>query len=234
MKFYRYKQLQRMTFFGSDDLNITDTTSLSKTSKQTRTDNIPAVAYVAAVAYAAGPPIVYPAAAFNPVAAVLPVTNDTKILKFNINRLYQTQLSKNARIVIEQIYLPSLGGVRARAGPITVRMNNLNTHAHDSQNNGFNSALIYSSEFSDTIYTNAAPEMLYNFSISQNFFQNGFIEFQITYPDIEISMTFLNRFYISFVVYDIDEQDLLLKDTPEVDYKNFESHMNIHNGRIPK
>ena len=234
MKFYKYKQLQRMTFFGNDDLNIADTTSLSKTSKQTRTANIPAVAYVAAVAYAAGPPIVYPAAAVNPVAAVLPVTNDTKILKFNINRLYQTQLSKNARIVMEQIYLPSLGGVRARAGPITVRMNNLNTHTHDSQNNGFNTSLIYTSEFSDQIYANTAPEMLYNFSISQNFFQNGFIEFQITYPDLEVDVDSFNRFYISLVVYDIDEEELLLKDTPDVDYKHFGPQVNFHNGRIPK
>ena len=113
-------------------------------------------------------------------------------------------------------------------------MNNLNTHTHDSQNKGFNSALIYSSEFSDTIYTNTAPEMLYNFNISQNFFQNGFVEFQITYPDIEISMNFLNRFYISFVVYDIDEQDLLLKDTPDVDLKNIGPQVNFHNGRIPQ
>ena len=234
MKFYKYKQLQRMTFFGYDDLNATDTTSFSKTSAQTRTSDIPAIAYAAAVAYAGGPPIVYPVAAVVPVAAVPPITNDTKILKFNINRLFQTPLTQNARIVIEQIYLPSSGGTRSRTGPITVRMNNLNTHTHDSQNKGFNSALIYSSEFSDTIYTNAAPEMLYNFNISNNFFQNGTIEFQITYPDIEISMTFLNRFYISFVVYDIDEQDLLLKDTPDVDYKNFGPQVNFHNGRIPK
>ena len=171
MKFYKYKQLQRMTFFGYDDLNATDTTSFSKTSAQTRTSDIPAVVYAAAVAYAAGPPIIYPVAAVVPVAAVPPITNDTKILKFNINRLFQTPLTQNARIVIEQIYLPSSGGTRSRTGPITVRMNNLNTHTHDSQNKGFNSALIYSSEFSDTIYTNAAPEMLYNFNISNNFFK---------------------------------------------------------------
>ena len=200
MKFYRYKQLQRMTFFGNDDLNIADTTSLSKTSKESSAT----------------------------------YTSDTKTLKFSINRLYQTQLSKNARIVIEQIYLPSSGLARLRTGPITVRMNNLNTHTHDSQNNGFNTSLIYTSEFSDAIYANTAPEMLYNFSISQNFFQNGFIEFQITYPDLDVGVAFLKRFYISLVVYDIDEEELLLKDTPDVDYKQFGPHMNIHNGRIPK
>ena len=197
MKFYKYKQLQRCTFFGNDDLNLTDDRSVIKTSPQSEAT----------------------------------IIEDTKIFKFNINRLFQKQLSQNAKIVIESIYLPTYG---TKAGPITVRMNNLNTHTHDSQNKGFNSALIYSSEFSDTIYTNTAPEMLYNFNISQNFFQNGFVEFQITYPDIEISMNFLNRFYISFVVYDIDEQDLLLKDTPDVDLKNIGPQVNFHNGRIPK
>jgi biopolymer transport protein ExbB len=44
----------------------------------------------------------------------------------------------------------------------------------------------------------------------------------------------LGRFYISLVVYDIDEQELLLKDTPDVDYKQFGPHVNFHNGRIPK
>jgi hypothetical protein len=47
-------------------------------------------------------------------------------------------------------------------------------------------------------------------------------------------MTILNRFCISLVVYDIDEQDLLLKDTPDVDYKQFGPQVNFHNGRIPK
>jgi len=162
------------------------------------------------------------------------ITYDTKTLKFNLNRLFQTQLSQNAKIVIEQIYLPSSGTNPLRSGPITLRMHNLNTHAHDSQNNGFGSTLIYTTELSETIYTNPAPEMLYNFNISQNFFQNGFIEFQITYPGITLAANYLTRFYISLVVYDVDEEDLLLKDTPDVDYKQFGPQVNFHNGRIPK
>ena len=199
MKFYRYKQLQRLTFFGYDDVLHDDPASFSKKSQQSTT---------------AG------------------VDNDTKILRFNINRLFQTHLSQNAKIVIEQLYLPAT--VAARAGPITIRMNNLNTQSHDSQNNGFNKTLIYVTEFGDETFQNHSPEMLYNFSISQNFFQNGFVEFEIQYPDIDVLLDFFDRFYISLVVYDIDEQELLLKDTPDVDYKQFGPHVNIHNGRIPK
>ena len=199
MKFYRYKQLQRLTFFGYDDVLHDDPASFSKKSQQSTT---------------AG------------------VDNDTKILRFNINRLFQTHLSQNAKIVIEQLYLPAT--VAARAGPITIRMNNLNTQSHDSQNNGFNKTLIYVTEFGDETFQNHSPEMLYNFSISQNFFQNGFVEFEIQYPDIDVLLDFFDRFYISLVVYDIDEQDLLLKDTPEVDFKNVGPQVNFHNGRIPK
>ena len=200
MKFYRYKQLQRMTFFGNDDLNIADDKSVFKTSPQS----------------AAG------------------IIDDTKIFKFNINRLFQTQLSPNARIVIESIFIPSFVTSTDRAGPVTVRMNNINTHSHDSQNKGFNSGLIFHSEVTAFQFTNTNPELLYNFSISNNFFQNGFVELQITYPNIEIDAISLARFNISFIVYDIDEQELLLKDTADVDYKNFGPQVNFHNGRIPK
>ena len=197
MKFYKYKQLQRCTFFGHDDLNLTDDRSVFKKSPQS----------------AAG------------------ITDDTKIFRFNINRLFQTQLSQNAKIVIESIYLPTFSG---RAGPVTVRMNNINTHSYDSQNKGFNSPLIYHSEDTGFQFNNTNPELFYNFNISNNFFQNGTIEIQVTYPNVELAPISLVRFNISFVVYDIDEEDLLLKDTPQVDYKNFDAHMNIHNGRIPK
>ena len=200
MKFYKYKQLQRCTFFGHDDLNLLDDRSVFKTSPQSE-------------------------------AAII---EDTKIFKFNINRLFQKQLSQNAKIVIESIYIPTFGTFATRGGPITVRMNNINTNAHDSQNKGFNSPLIYHSEDTGFQFNNTNPELFYNFNISNNFFQNGTIEIQITYPNIELAPISLVRFNISFVIYDIDEQELLLKDTPDIDFKNFGPHMNIHNGRIPK
>ena len=194
MKFYRYKQVQRLTFFGFDDAYVADASSLSKKSQQSTT---------------AG------------------VNNDTKLLRFNINRLYQNPLSPNAKIVIESLYLPGLGG--ARLGPITIRMNNLNTHTHDSQNDGLNSTLLYTTEVAGVSFQNTFPEILYNFSIPQNFFQNGYIEFSITYPDNNVTAVAgapsLGRFYISLVVYDVDEQDLLLKDTPDVDFKQFGPHI---------
>jgi len=227
MKFYRYKQLQRLTFFGYDDVYKTDMSSLYKKSPQSRTVEIPAVASVPAVGYAAGPPIIYAQAAIEAEPAVPPVPYDTKIMRFHLNNLHNTHLSQNARIVIEQVYIP--GFPPGRTGPVTIRMNNLNSHSYDSQNNGLSKRLIFVTQECDTVYQNHAPEMLYNFSISQNFFQNGYIEFEITYPDIYIDLDNLEGFYITLVVYDIDEQELLLKDTPDVDYKSFGPHVAFQN-----
>ena len=203
MKYYRYKQVQRMTFFGYDDLLLNDNSSLSTTSPQT-------VAVDAVTGFR---------------------VTDTKTLRFNINKLSSIQLSQNAKIVLESIYMP-LGA--ARTGPATVRMNNLNTNSHDSQNNGFNTSLVYTTENTAQIFYNTFPEILYNFSIDQHFFKNGYVELQLTYPENTVVLDYFERFYISFVVYDVDEQDLILKVTPEVDFKNYGAHFNINNGRIPK
>ena len=203
MKYYRYKQVQRMTFFGYDDLLLNDNSSLSTTSPQT-------VAVDAVTGFR---------------------VTDTKTLRFNINKLSSIQLSQNAKIVLESIYMP-LGA--ARTGPATVRMNNLNTNSHDSQNNGFNTSLVYTTENPAQIFYNTFPEILYNFSIDQHFFKNGYVELKLTYPDNTVVLDYFERFYISFVVYDVDEQDLILKDTPEVDFKNYVAHFNINNGSIPQ
>ena len=198
MKYYRYKQVQRLTFFGYDDIFKTDNASLSKTSAQTTAVN---------------------------------VDNDTKRLRFDVNKIASVPLSHNARIVLESIYLPTLG---ARNAPFTVRMNNLNTNSFDSENKGYNSTLVYTNDTTGSTFNNTSNELFYNFSVDQNFFKNGYIDFQITYPNANIVLASFTRFYISFVVYDVNEEELLLKDTPEVDFKNYGAHYNLNNGRIPK
>ena len=208
MKFYRYKQVQRLTFFGYDDILKTDQTSFSKTSPTT-----------------------------------VNVDYDTKRLRFDINKIASIQLSQNARIVLESIYVPSVAGQNGvfRDAPVTVRMNNLSSNSYDSENEGYNTTLIYSCFITGQTFTNTSNELFHNFSIDQNFFKNGYIDLQITYPnqligndnDVFIDII-LPKFYISFVVYDINEEELLLKDTPDVDYNNFRAHYNLHNGRIPK
>ena len=201
MKFYRYKQVQRLTFFGYDDILKDDATSFSKTSPTS------------------------------------PIVNfDTKRLRFDINKIASIQLSQNARIVLECICLPTVGVPNA---PLTVRMNNLSSNSYDSENKGYNSTLIYTTNNTGETFTNTSNELFYNFSIDQNFFKNGYIDLQFTYPNIQMGNDYedfidnvLPKFYISFVVYDVNEEELLLKDTPDVDYKNFRAHYNNNNGRL--
>ena len=195
MKFYRYKQVQRLAFFGFDDVLINNAGSLSKRSAQ----------------------------------SIAGIANDTKTLRFNFPNLYNVQLSQNAKIVIESIYLQNLGAAN-RAGPVTVRMNNLNTNSYDSQNNGLNSTLLYSTEQPLEPFQNNFPEMLYNFSIPQYFLQNGYIELHITYPNVEIAARNLARFCVNFIIYDIDEEELVLKDTPNVDFKNYGDNIKYLHG----
>jgi hypothetical protein len=199
MKFYRYKQVQRLTFFGYDDILKLDNDSLLKTSEQTG----------------------------------IGINFDTKRLRFDVNKIASVQLSHNARIVLESVYLPTLAAA-TRNAPFTVRMNNLNSNSYDSENKGYNTTLVYTNDITGTTFQNTSENMLYNFNIDQHFFKNGYIDFQITYPNDTITLASFSRFYISLVVYDVNEEELLLKDTPEVDFKKFGAHYNNNNGRIPK
>jgi hypothetical protein len=129
MKFYRFQQIQRLVFFGYDDVLITDEGSLSKRSKQTITQS-----------------------------------NDTKRVRFNFLGKNGVQLSNNAKLVIESLFLPpSLSG--ARRGPVTIRANNLQGDTFDTQNNNLNSALLYTTEAPGLSFQNNYPKMLYNFNI---------------------------------------------------------------------
>lgn len=150
MKFYRYKQVQRLTFFGFNDSLRGDDSSFSKRSAQS-----------------------------DPL-----IDNDTKTLRFNFPNLHYIPLSQNAKIVIENLHLPE--GPANRGGPITVRMNNLNTKSFDTHNNGYSSTLLYSTEAQLEPFHNPYPKILYNFSISQNFLRNGYIEIEVTYPNVEV------------------------------------------------
>ena len=190
MKFYRYKQVQRLTFFGYDDILKLDNDSLLKTSEQTG----------------------------------IGINFDTKRLRFDVNKIASVQLSHNARIVLESVYLPTLA-TATRNAPFTVRMNNLNSNSYDSENKGYNTTLVYTNDTTGSTFNNTSNELFYNFGIDQHFFKNGYIDFQITYPNANITLTSFSKFYISFVVYDVNEEELLLKDTPDVNFKDFGAHL---------
>ena len=84
---------------------------------------------------------------------------------------------------------------------------------------------------------NPGTEKLYNFSISNNFLRNGIVEFEIFYQmlgqqNIELADNITNSrsladVFLSLVIYDMDEEELLLKDTETVDFALLKKHTNI-------
>ena len=70
--------------------------------------------------------------------------------------------------------------------------------------------------------------MLYNFPISSNFLNNRYIDLTITlqftagdFIDLTNDQEYFDSFHISFIVYDLDEEELLLTSTQDVDFKKF-------------
>ena len=78
------------------------------------------------------------------------------------------------------------------------------------------------------VFYNPYPEILYNFPISSNFLNNRYLDFtfimQFTggdFIDLTTDQDYFDTFHISFIIYDLDEEELLLTSTQDVDFKKF-------------
>ena len=134
-------------------------------------------------------------------------------------------------------------------GLTIVRMSNLSSlNCFDSQGNGQTDPVIFTGQTQITqqkigtistngslqnfspspVFYNPYPEMLYNFPISSNFLNNRYIDLTITlqftagdFIDLSDDQEFFDLFHMSFIVYDLDEEELLLTSTQDVDFKKF-------------
>ena len=86
--------------------------------------------------------------------------------------------------------------------------------------------VVYASTKTSPVFYNPYPEMLYNFPISSNFLNNRYFDFTfimqfLTGDFIELpnDQRYFDLFHISFIIYDLDEQELLLTSTQDVDFK---------------
>jgi hypothetical protein len=134
-------------------------------------------------------------------------------------------------------------------GQTIVRMSNLSSiNCFDTHGNGQTDPVIFTSQTHtsqqrifkspgpDTtvyqvyevspVFYNPYPEILYNFPISSNFLNNRYIDFtfimQFTggdFIDLSVDQEYFDLFHISFIVYDLDEEELLLTSTQDVDFK---------------
>ena len=129
-----------------------------------------------------------------------------------------------------------------------VRMSNLSSiNCFDSHGNGQTDPVIFTSQthtyqqrlgtneadnvmFQNTepanVFYNPYPEILYNFPISSNFLNNRYFDFTLImqfltgdFINIPNDQRYFDMFHISFIVYDLDGEELLLTSTQDVDLK---------------
>lgn len=202
VNFFKYKQVARISLFGNDDILLNDANSMYITQLRGgfHTDEI-----------------------------------NTKLLKFKLDgNIQNLQLSKNCKLVLESAFLPNLyeydvvantfAANKKNIGNISLRMKGINNDTFDSMNANADT-LVLTCYNNITTFFNPNPDKLYNFNISSNFLRNSYIEFELIYDmyngqnltDTEIrSLTF---FQISIVIYEENEEELILKDTDEVNFK---------------
>ena len=226
MKFIKYKQVARITFYGFDDLYSNNSSSvytepLKSFRFQTNTDG-----------------------------GGDPVGNNAKRMRFQIKGLDNVKLSNNARFCIESINIPIIYDAnddRKSVGQTIVRMSNLSSiNCFDTHGNGQTDPVIFTAQthvyqqrlgieedniaFQNTepanVFYNPYPEMLYNFPISSNFLNNRYFDFTLImqflkddFINIPNDQKYFDMFHISFIVYDLDEEELLLTSTQDVDFK---------------
>jgi hypothetical protein len=132
-------------------------------------------------------------------------------------------------------------------GQTIVRMSNLSSiNCFDTHGNGQTDPVIFTGQTQTSqqrlgttttnriyqnyelsqIFYNPYPEILYNFPISSNFLNNRYFDFTFImqfvdteYIDLNSDQEYFDLFHISFIVYDLDEEELLLTSTQDVDFK---------------
>ena len=138
---------------------------------------------------------------------------------------------------------------RKSLGQTIVRMSNLSSiNCYDTHGNGQTDPVIFTAQThpsqqrlgtvtNNVIYVNTEqspvfynpyPEILYNFPISSNFLNNRYFDFTFImqfmpgdFIDLTADQQYFDMFHISFIVYDLDEEELLLTSTQDVDFKKF-------------
>jgi hypothetical protein len=100
------------------------------------------------------------------------------------------------------------------------------THPSQQRLGTLTNNAIYANTESSPVFYNPYPKMLYNFPISRNFLNNRFFDFTFImqfmprdFIDLTDDQQYFDMFHISFIVYDLDEEELLLTSTQDVDFK---------------
>ena len=144
-------------------------------------------------------------------------------------------LSKNARIVVESVYIPALTNATTRIAVLRL-LTSTEDKTFDSKKgiNGNPILLCLGLSGSANALTNFnnGHDMFYSLNIPSNFLSKGFIEMELEIPSqTSLSIAFVNNlitFCLTLIIIDVDPE-LTLDNTlaPPIDYNNY-------NVNIPK
>jgi len=226
MKFIKYKQVARITLYGFDDLYSGNNSSVF-------TEPLNSVYYKTNV---------------NTDGVEVGKNAKRMRFKFQgLDNVKLSENARFCLESINIPILYDIGNDVKSLGQTIVRMSNLSSiNCFDTLGNGQSDPVIYTAQTHTTqqrvgtsttnrlyqnyelspVYHNTYPKTLYNFPISNNFLNNRYFDFTIImqftsgdYIDLATDQEYFDLFHISFIVYDLDEEELLLTSTQEIDFK---------------
>ena len=138
---------------------------------------------------------------------------NAKVFKFNTTSdLYSLKLSKNAKLQVLQLMMPEYYDANLNNNDYSLLRIRASTECKiwDSFRKGVGYPIIYKNTGNLTVET-FTPSIESYISISSNFLSNGFIEFEIEYPnettaDVNFTVSKNNAFYIYFKIVDIEDE----------------------------
>ena len=137
---------------------------------------------------------------------------NSKIFKFNLGTdLYNLKLSKNAKFQLLFLTMPGYYDTTVSSDFSILRLRTTTEcKIWDSYKKSYGYPIIYKQSTAH-VPENYVPNMESYISINSNFFNSGYIEFELEHPnegsqDIEFTNSKNNAFYIHFKIIDVEDE----------------------------
>ena len=138
---------------------------------------------------------------------------NSKVFRFNLGTdLYNLKLSKNAKFQLLFLTIPGYYDTTTYSDFNIIRLRTATEcKIWDSYKKSFGYPIIYKQSTAH-VPENYVPNMESFISINSNFFNSGYIEFELEHPnegsqDIEFTNSRNNAFYIHFKIIDVEDEE---------------------------
>ncbi len=147
-----------------------------------------------------------------------------KTCRFNFNGAFNDViLSRNARLILEMVYFPTVTNI---ANYVNIRIiTSTQDEVFDTLKQKSGNPLLVTLWGPTQALANAS-EFFYNLNVPITFLSKGYIDIEIESPIVTNNVTFtgtvLNRFLLTFVIVDEDDEETNDNNlAPSVEFKNY-------------